>query len=117
MAGTSGADEEVTTNVSLTLLSSPLRRAVLLSIYDSEADDADGLPVEDVMTGPVPERVQVALYHNHLPKLEEFGIVRWDRRAETVAEGAAFGRIRPFIECLERNRERLPDDWRPEPGR
>lgn len=33
------------------------------------------------------ERVYASLYHAHVPKLEDFGIVGFDRRDETVARG------------------------------
>lgn len=117
MTGTSDSPGKTTTDVCLTLLSNPLRRAVLLSIYDREADDGEKLPIEEAVTGPMTERVEVALYHHHLPKLEESGVVQWDRGRGTVAEGAAFEEISPFINCLDGNRERLPDDWRSDSDR
>ena len=117
MTGAPDSYGRTTTDVCLTLLSNPLRRAVLLSIYDHEADDDEKLPVEEAVTGPMTERVEVALYHNHLPKVEESDIVQWDRGEGTVTDGPAFDAIRPFIKFLDRNREQLPDDWRPAPDR
>lgn len=104
----SDRDEEPTADACLTLLSNAHRRAVLLSIYDREP-----IPVEETIPGPISASVEVSLNHNHLPKLEEHGVVRWDREAGTVAAGPTFGAIEPFIDCLDDDRGALPDDWRP----
>lgn len=111
MRGARDADGEITTDACLTLLSNAHRRAVLLSIYDRGADD-ESIPIEEVVTGPMSEPVAVALNHNHLPRLEEHDVIRWNREEGTVAAGPAFGEIEPFIDRLDDSRERLPDDWR-----
>lgn len=105
-------DGEPTTDAYLTLLSNARRRAVLLSIYD-RGSDGEPIPVEEALPGPISASVEVSLNHNHLPKLEEHGVVRWDREAGTVAAGPAFGAIEPFLDCLDDDRGALPDDWRP----
>lgn len=111
MASPRDTDEGLSTDACLTLLSNARRRAVLLSIYDRGGDD-EPIPVEEVVTGSIPEPVAVALNHNHLPKLEERDVIRWNREEGTVAAGRAFGGIEPFIDRLDGGRERLPDDWR-----
>jgi hypothetical protein len=115
VTSTRDSDEEMSADACLTLLSNARRRAVLLSINDREADEP--IPIEEVVAGSLPDPVEVALNHNHLPKLEKHDVVRWNRERGTVAAGPAFGRIEPFIESLDGNRERLPDDWRVRLGR
>ncbi|OYR43557.1 hypothetical protein [Halorubrum sp. Eb13] len=119
MSGVTGprnADEELTADTCLTLLSNAHRRAVLLTIYDRVADDVgdEPVPVEETVDGSIPEPVEMSLNHNHLPKLAEHDVVRWDREAGTVVAGSAFSRIEPFIARLDGDRERLPNDWRPD---
>lgn len=105
------AGEGLSADVCLTLLSNPHRRAVLLSIYDRPAPD-EPIPVEEAVPGSTSEPVAVALDHNHLPKLREHDLIRWDREAGTVSAGPAFGEIEPFVDRLDGDRARLPDDWR-----
>jgi hypothetical protein len=109
------ANEGITTDACLSLLADARRRAVLLSVYDRDPDDP--IPVEEAFTDPITERAEVTLTHNHLPKLADHDVVRWDREKGTVARGPAFGEIEPFIERLDDGRERLPDDWRSGPER
>lgn len=101
------------TDVYLSLLANRNRRVVLLSLND-RGDDAEPLPVAEVVPGPMPESVEVALTHNHLPKLADHNVVRWDREEGVVAPGPAFEQVEPFIEGLESVRTELPGDWRPD---
>ncbi|MFW6317193.1 MAG: DUF7344 domain-containing protein [Halorubrum sp.] len=108
-------DGGLSADACLSLLANAHRRAVLLSMYDRGGDDADPFAVDEAVTGSIPTRVEVALNHTHLPKLEDRGVIRWDREAGTVAPGPAFEDVEPFIEGLEDRRERLPEDWRDDP--
>ena len=109
-------DGTLSTDACLTLLANVHRRAVLLSIHDRGVDGGP-VPVEEAVPGPIPRSLAVSLNHNHLPKLEDSGVVRWDREGETVAAGPAFDEIEPFIDHLDDGRGRLPDDWRAGSGR
>lgn len=111
MTSPPNADAELSTDVCLTLLSNVHRRSVLLAIYDRPAAD-EPIPVEEAVPGTVSEPVTVALNHNHLPKLREHGVIRWDREAGTVSAGTSFDAIEPFVDRLDDDRARLPDDWR-----
>lgn len=55
----------------------------------SDGDDADE---DDV------ERVYASLYHAHVPKLADLGIVEFDRRDETIAAGP---NAKPVLDVLE----------------
>lgn len=114
MTGSRDADEELTADTCLTLLSNAHRRVVLLTIHDRVADDEgdEPVPVEEVVDGSIPEPVAMSLNHNHLPKLAEHDVVRWDREDGTVAAGQAFSQIEPFITRLDGASARLPNDWR-----
>lgn len=42
----------------------------------------------------------IVLRHVHLPKLEAYGYVSWDREANEVARGPRFDEIRPLLGFL-----------------
>jgi len=87
------------------------RRRLLLALLDAKT--AGGLPVEidrlerDTATTPL----RVSMHHVHLPKLDDYGIVDVNRDRYTVTPGPRFDEIRPLLELLDENRDRLPDDW------
>ncbi|ELZ29982.1 hypothetical protein C474_13146 [Halogeometricum pallidum JCM 14848] len=88
------------------------RRRVLVALLElPNPDDTLSVP-EDVDAGDRDETaLETALYHNHLPLLEQAGYIRWDRDAGRVGVGDAFEEIRPVLRLLHDNRADLPDDW------
>lgn len=50
----------------------------------------------------------LAARHNHLPKLEELGFVRWDRSSGFVTKGPQFGEVEPLLTLLDEHRDELP---------
>lgn len=112
------------------LLASPVRRAILFGLVDAESlavpDDLatgrrKGSAGDGARAGGGVRRpgagagsssggeLATELYHNHLPKLVEAGVVEWDREAGTVSRGERFAEIGPLLELLANNRERIPD--------
>lgn len=77
------------------LLKENPRSDVLNKIAESD-DDAE--------TG----RRRVAIHHNHLPRLEDHGLVEWDRENAIVAKGPEFEKIEPFLLVLDEHRDELP---------
>jgi hypothetical protein len=57
-----------------------------------------------------PKGLEVQLFHEHLPKLEEEGLIEWDREAGTVSRGPAFGSVRAALELVADNRDAFPTD-------
>lgn len=102
----------------LRLLAQPVRRRLLIELADDETDVISPHSVGfDGDTGGDADRtdadhVTVQLYHNHLPRLANVGVVDWDREDGTVTAGPAFDEVEPFVEVLDRHRHELPDDWR-----
>jgi len=62
-------------------------------------------------TGDEPDVLQLALRHNHLPKLDDHGLVDWDPEAETLARGPRFDEVEPFLSLMDDNEEEIPQDW------
>ena len=91
------------------VLSSRRRRFVLYFL--AEVDDAVGREelarrvatwetsddVGDVSSDEI-ARITVALDHAHLPKLEDSGVVTYDRESREVAATDALTRFRPYLE-------------------
>ena len=48
-------------------------------------------------------------HHVHLPKLDDYGFVEWDRETNVVARGPRFEEVRPLLELLDGRRDELPE--------
>jgi DNA-binding transcriptional ArsR family regulator len=82
----------------------------------------DGNPEE---RGKIPEHIRVAehfdeeerrtleemLETEHLPLLEENGLIDWDRETDVIVRGERFDEIRPLLTLISEHRDDLPDDW------
>lgn len=48
-----------------------------------------------------PRSVIIQLVHNHLPRLDEYDVVDYDRSRNTVTSGANFDALEPYVSDLE----------------
>jgi hypothetical protein len=80
------------------------RRTLLLDLLESNPQDAG---VESATGASTPTdaetQAQIAMYHSHLPKLEDYGYIKWDKHANEVVKGSRFEEIRPLLEFLASN--------------
>ncbi|MBX0297136.1 hypothetical protein EGH23_19860 [Halomicroarcula sp. F27] len=53
----------------------------------------------------------VRMYHVHLPKLADYGLIEWDRENDEVRRGPNFDEMRPLLELLVANEDELPAEW------
>ncbi|KAB1193152.1 hypothetical protein GJR96_06720 [Haloferax sp. MBLA0076] len=65
---------------------------------------ADGGDADD-------ERLEVELFHLHLPKLDGAGFITWDRDSGSIERGPRFIEIEPMLRLLDRNAGELPENW------
>ena len=84
------------------------RRRLLLEL--SEDGSRGGTPIEigRPEDDGEPLEWQVEMRHNHLPKLEDMGFVRWNREDSLVFEGPQFENIEPLLAFLTEYRDELP---------
>ncbi len=93
-------------------LSDPYRRQLLLSLLEhNPQDDDDRDPLNVVSDDVEPDVLETELVHNHLPKLESKGFIRWDQETNEISKGPNWGDIAPLLVVIDEHQDELPDDW------
>lgn len=88
-------------NHAIRALDDPTRRRILVALLEqSPLSDTALNPVEQPVAEGETERRGLALYHNHLPMLEDAGLIGWDRDRREIVKGANFDEIRPILTLL-----------------
>lgn len=82
---------------------------VPLSVLVAELTEAD--PPSTHHSIDPESQALVALAHNHLPKLDAYGIVDFDRTANVVAPGPEFDAVEPLLNLLETHADQLPTGY------
>lgn len=83
-------------------LAHPYRRRLLTALaeHDLQADDTlhvlEDVPIENTQR----TELRTELYHTHIPKLEEAGLIHRARDANQVMKGPQFDEIRPVLKLL-----------------
>jgi hypothetical protein len=90
------------------VLSHGHRRHILRGLADPNRQTGAGIGTITRMEDGESDVIELKLRHDHLPKLDECGLVDWDPEAGTLARGPRFGDVEPFLEALEADREALP---------
>lgn len=92
-----------TTDEALRALAHPDRRRLLTALLECEHRTTDAVHALDVVSAARrdPARLSVELYHNHLPRLEDAGFVRWDGESLEVSAGPRFDEVRCAFESME----------------
>lgn len=78
------------------------RRQILFSLRDGALSiSLDSPPdgIDEPRAGFIEQR------HTHLPKLADYGFIRWDPGTNTVERGSQFEEIKPVLELLDESRE------------
>lgn len=79
----------------------------------AEADQPAGeSSSQSAVTASDPDRLEAVLVHSHLPKLEDAGLVEWDREAGTASRGPSFGEVEPALRSLLGQAAAFPDGLR-----
>jgi len=78
------------------------RRTLLLDVLESnpQGPGFESLTGDSALTD-AERRVQVAMYHNQLPKLEDYGYIEWNKGDHEVVKGPRFEEIRPLLEWMD----------------
>ena len=95
----------------LDVLANRYRRRLLLALIDQNAQDDDTQGPGDVTIEDEDLNLpKIRMVHTHLPKLEDMGLIEWNRNSNKVEKGPQLEDIRPLLELI-RNHDDLPDDW------
>ena len=114
------SEERANTGVSLDelfeMLSHEPRRRILVAVGRDNPRDEDEIASKLAATeneGDLDtiELVKTKLYHVHLPKLDEAGLIDWNRESGRIRRGPRFEEIEPLLGLLDDNRDELPGDW------
>jgi hypothetical protein len=92
-------DEEATIDRVFDALSHPHRRHILMTITKSASQRKIEFSLDELSDDTIGLDA-LQLHHIHLPKLEDVGLIRWDRGNQIVMKGPAFNSIRPYLEPL-----------------
>lgn len=86
------------------------RRKLLCALLTHNPQKDEPIVADD--DSPDEEFTQlVAMRHVHLPKLEDYGFISWDRESNEVSKGPNFEDIRPILLLLVEHEDELPDGW------
>ena len=95
----------------------PYRRRLLLAVLEADRHGVaypDPLEFDPAVQGDPGKSRRIAMAHNHLPKLDDMGIIRWDREREELSKGPEWDELEPLLRWMEEHRDELPDGWLPE---
>jgi hypothetical protein len=93
------------------VLSHEYRRYILWSLADPDGRTDEPIRTTLFAGDDEPDILRIELRHNHLPKLDDAGLVDWDPETETLTRGPRFEEIEPLLGLLDDNRDELPGDW------
>lgn len=81
-------------------LASERRRRLLAALARHSPEDE--IPVSEAVRSRSRgmDDFPIAMRHNHLPKLERWGFIRWNRDAGVVSRGPQFEEIVPLLTTL-----------------
>lgn len=103
--------EAITLDQLFDIVSSGTRRWILEAVREESPRGIEEVTGFDRLRDRDPESIRAALYHNHLPRLNEVGLIQWHRERATIARGPRFGEIRPFLKLMDEHQDALPASW------
>lgn len=87
------------------------RRRLLVTLLERDPEDENLRVPEDVASGDADhESFEIQLIHVHLPKLDDWGFVDWNRRTDEVRRGPRFGEVRQVLELVRDHPDHLPHE-------
>lgn len=91
-------------------LSHVQRRRILVDLMEHHPQSVSG-PESTSWAVTDTQAVELSKRHVHLPKLEDYGFIEWDRDEQEIVKGPQFETVRSVVESLHERRDELPDGW------
>jgi hypothetical protein len=88
------------------------RRKLLVALLRHNPQNDESVVIDADESADEELQRLVGMTHVHLPKLEAYGFINWNRDTNEVSKGPSFEEIRPLLELLETHEDELPADWR-----
>ena len=93
-------------------VSNAQRRRLLVHMMFHNPEDESKVYTGDIETSDEElRRMLIEMEHTHLPLLEEYGLIDWDREDQVVTKGPQFEEIRPVLQLMVTHQDELPDNW------
>jgi predicted transcriptional regulator len=87
------------------------RRELLIALQHAVRQGDEPIVVEAGATGTEQTGREIQMIHVHLPKLESYGFITWDRDTNRVWRGPNFQALRSVLELLDDHAAELPPGW------
>ena len=87
----------------LEIVSNVHRRNMLHSLVEHNPQNDRTAATKGARQVTEAERVDIEMDHIHLPKLEDRGLIDWDRDERVVTKGPQFDEIVPLLTMLSEN--------------
>lgn len=83
------------------------RRELLLDLLEHNPQSVTKQSIANGRTerADADRQLQIAMYHTHLPKLEDYGFIQWNEDENDVIKGPQFGELRPLLEWVDESSE------------
>lgn len=92
------------------------RRTLLLDVLRAHPQDVVvESPAREGAVTDADRREQLEMYHSHLPKLEAYGFIEWNKDIHEVGKGPRFEELRPLLECVDTHAEIANQNDQPRP--
>lgn len=100
-------------DTALSALSNSYRRQLLFALSQSNPQDEEDVDPLDTLPHSESEtdNLKILMFHTHLPKLEDMGLIEWDREAGQVRRGPDWKEIDPLLTLIQNHRDELTDNW------
>lgn len=100
-------------DTALDLLADRYRRRLLIALLEHNPQDGQDtqIPAEITIRDENLDQLQIQIVHTHLPKLENSGVIVWDRSSNNVSKGPQFDELLPLLQLMYDHADDLPDEW------
>lgn len=86
------------------------RRRLLVALMERQGGEETPVTFDEWWDDADSRETMAAMRHNHLPKLADRGVIRWDPERRRVRKGPRFGEVAPLVALLSSYRDELPSE-------
>jgi hypothetical protein len=95
----------------LEVLSDSYRRELLLALTEHNPQDDDEPDPLDIHRSASDGGDQFDIFMYHLPKLEQLGVITWNRETDEISKGPDWDELAPLLELVNNHQDELPSEW------